>query len=327
MGPGTMNVDKMLSRCVREQWELDAVVDWSAPVTPASPEMEEAVVQCFTDMAAIERLAAALFQEQARRAESPALRRIFESFVADELRHAEAAQRLAVRHDVRRLRRYAERPALTRFAASFVEAVRCLPPDVANAYIMVGELILDTALLRSLDDAVDDVVTREVMRLVNRDESRHIAVDFHMFDYYASDAYARRAATLPARPARAQLAGTMALLGMLHRARPFFRQVFVDPMALVDPSGQRLKDAVKRLQIVLRRPGADRQPFVAFIGALFSAYQRPVVRAVAGPALERLVGIEPDLLRRLYTEHELRRAATMTMDELAAEALEERRAA
>ncbi len=40
--------------------------------------------------------------------------------------------------------------------------------------------------------------------------------------------------------------------------------------------------------------------------------------------LERLVGIEPELLRRLYTEHELRRSAAMTMDELAAEALGQR---
>jgi hypothetical protein len=278
-------------------------------------------------MAAVERLAAALFEEQAKRAECPTLRRIFESFVADEERHAEAALRRAARHDVRKLRRYAERPALTRFAASFVDAVRHLPPDVANAYIMVGELILDTALLRSLDDAVDDPVTREVMKLVNRDESRHIAIDFHMFDHYASADYARRRAAEPARPAAEQIAGAFALCRMLQHARPFFRQVFVEPMALVDPGCERLKDAVKRLQIVLRRPGADQQPFVRFIGGLFSAYQHRAVRAVAGPVLERLVGLEPELLNRMYSEHELRRAAALSMDELAAEALAERQAA
>ena len=48
------------------------------------------------------------------------------------------------------------------------------------------------ALLRDLD--VPLRVTRQVMGLVNKDESRHIAIDFHMFDYYASAAYARRAA-------------------------------------------------------------------------------------------------------------------------------------
>jgi rubrerythrin len=205
-----MNLERMLERCLAEQWDLDAV-SWDAPIAPATPEMEEAIVQCFTDMAGIERLAAALFEEQARRASSPTLRRVFESFVADELRHAEAALRLAARHDVRKLRRYAVRPALTRFAESFVDAVRHLPPDVANAYVMVGELILDTALMRSIDDAIDDRVTREVMRLVNRDESRHIAVDFHMFDYYSSEEYARRAGSERARPVAEQVAGAIAL--------------------------------------------------------------------------------------------------------------------
>jgi P-aminobenzoate N-oxygenase AurF len=314
-----MDLEKMKSRCIREQWSLD-MVSWDAPVAPTTPEREEAIVQCFTDMAAIERLAAALFEEQARRAESPTLRRIFESFVADELRHSEAALRLAARHDVRKLRPYAVRPALRHFAASFVEAVRHLSPDVANAYIMVGEVILDVALLRSLDDAARDPVTSEVMKLVNRDESRHIAIDFHMFDHYSSAAYAQRAALSPARPAAEQVAGAVALCRMLRHARPFFRQVFVEPMAVVDPSGRRLREAVKRLQLLLRRPGADRQPFVRFIASLFAAYQHRAVRAALGPVLERLVGVEPALLQRLYTERDVRRADAMTMDELAAEA-------
>jgi len=321
-----MDLEKMMDRCGRERWNLDAL-DWDAPVRPTTVEMEEAIVQCFTDMAAIERLAAALFEEQARRAESPTLRRIFESFVADELRHAEAAERLAARHDVRHIRRYPERPSLTRFAASFVDAVRYLPPDIANAYIMVGEMILDVALLRSLDEAVDDPVTRDVMKLVNRDESRHIAVDFHMFDYYASDAYAARAANSNARPIGDQVAGAVALCRMLKHARPFFRQVFFAPMALVDPSGRRLKDAAKRLQLVLRRPGAERRPFVRVVRGIFSAYEHPVARAAFGPAMERLVGIEPELLRRLYTERELRNALTMTTEELAADAVATRQAA
>jgi hypothetical protein len=314
-----MDLQKMMTRCSREQWTLDAV-NWDVPVQPTSPEMEELIVQSFTDMAAIERLAGALFEEQARRAETDTLRSIFESFVADELRHAEVAERLAKRHDTRKLRAYGVSPSLTRFAASFVEAVHHLPPDVANAYIMVGEVILDMALLRSLEDAVDDPVTGAVMKLVNRDESRHVAIDFYMFDYYASETHARRAATRPRRPVGKRLAGALALGRMLQHARPFFGQVFVAPMAQVDPSGKRLKEAVKRLQLVLRRPGADRQPFVRFIGSLFAAYQHPAVRAAVGPALERLVGVEPELLQMLYTESEVRRADAMSMDELAAEA-------
>jgi hypothetical protein len=312
-----MDLERMLDRCRRERWTIDAF-SWDAPVRTKSAEMETAIVQSLTDMAGIERLAAALFAEQARRAETPTLRRIFESFVADELLHAEAAERLAQRHDVRRLRRYAECPSLTRFAASFVDAVRHLPPDIANAYILVGEMILDMALLRSLDDAVDDPVTGDVLRLVNRDESRHLAMDLHMFDHYASDAYMRRAATQPARRFGDRALGALALCRMVRHARPFFRQVFFEPIARVDPECKRLKQAAKRLQIVLRRPGAARTPFVRFIRALFVAYEQPLVRMAVGPLVEHLVGVEPELLRPLCTESDLRRAALTPADELVA---------
>ena len=316
----------MLDRCVREQWSLDDL-HFSAPAVPLRPAMEMAIVQCFVDMAGIERLAAALFAEQARRTGDPVLRRIFETFVADERRHAEAARRLAQRFDVRRLRRYEERPVLTRFSARFVAAARCLPPDIANAYIMVGELILDVALLRSLADAVGDPVTHEVMKRINLDESRHIAVDFHLFDHYASDAYAERRAAAPLPPIHAQVRGAIALARMIRYARPFFKQVFFDPMTLVDPSGRRIKDAVKRLQLVLRRPGAARRPFTRVVQTLFDAYENPVARAVMGPAIVRLVGVEPEMLRAQYTERELRRAAAMSMDELTADALADEHAA
>jgi hypothetical protein len=51
-----------------------------------------------------------------------------------------------------------------------------------------------------------------------------------------------------------------------------------------------------------------------------------VARAIVGPAIVRLVG-EPELLRAQYTERELRRAVTMSADELTEDALAERRAA
>ena len=50
------------------------------------------MVQCFTDMAGIERLAGALFAAQARKATDATLRAIFESFVIDEERHATVAR-------------------------------------------------------------------------------------------------------------------------------------------------------------------------------------------------------------------------------------------
>jgi hypothetical protein len=316
-----MDLSRMLDRCRREAWRIDDV-RWDQPVCRMSREKEIAVVQCFKDMAGIERLAAALFAEQARRAASPTLRAVFETFVADELRHAEAAERLAARYDVHRYRRYEENPALARFAPSFLEAVCHLPPDIGNAYVTVGEMILDVALLRSLDDAVDDLVCREVMRRINRDESRHIAVDVHMFDYYASDAYAAQLAAEPPRSLGGTLAGSWALCRMLRHARPFFRQVFFEPMALVDPSGRRIREAMKRLQLLLRHPARAPRPFVRAIGALHASYDHPLVRALLGPVIVRAVGVEPELLAKLYTESELRRAAAMSVDELAQHTLD-----
>jgi hypothetical protein len=188
-------------------------------------------------------------------------------------------------------------------------------------------MLLDMVLLRSLADAVDDKVTDQVMKLVNRDESRHVAMDFHMFDYYASEAYARRAAAEGPRSAVEQIRAAVAMGRMVRHARPFFRQVFFEPMTRVDPSGRRLQEATKRLQLVLRRPGASRTPFVRFVGAVFTAYEHPVARAAFGRVMERLVGVEPELLRRLYTEGELRRAAAMSAEELAADALGAKEAA
>ena len=53
----------MLDKCTAGQWRADDL-DWSAP-PPALPRAkEEAVVQAFVDLAAIERLAAALLERE-----------------------------------------------------------------------------------------------------------------------------------------------------------------------------------------------------------------------------------------------------------------------
>ena len=60
----------MLARCRRDQWQADDL-DWSRPPPPMSEDKEAAIVQAFTDMAAIELLAGALFASQRRRTTDP----------------------------------------------------------------------------------------------------------------------------------------------------------------------------------------------------------------------------------------------------------------
>ena len=178
-----LDLDRMLEKCRRDQWRIRDL-DWSVKPKALSAEDEIAVVQYFTDMAGIERLAAALFAEQRRRVEDPRLKEIFATFIVDEERHAQVAERLAAFYDVHHYRTYRMNDNLVRFRPYFIDAIRYLSAEIANAYITSGEILLDVALLRSLNDFVDDDMSHQAMDRINRDESRHIAVDFHMVEQY-----------------------------------------------------------------------------------------------------------------------------------------------
>lgn len=315
-----MDLDRMLERCRREQWKLEDL-DWDVTPRALSRHDEEKVVQYFVDMSGIERLAGALFAVQRDQATDPTLRAIFETFVEDEARHAEVAARLSRHYDVHRYRRYAPSPYLRRFSRHFVKAARHLTPDVAASYITTGELLLDIALLRSLDAFVDDEMSHRAMALINRDESRHIAVDYHMIGYYASPAFDRELAARPPRRLRDEARAAAALAGMLFWARPFFRDVFFGPMDLVDPSGKRLLDAFKRIQLLGARVGDRKRSVMRTIDRLVRLYNDPRLGPWLGPALERATGLDGRVMRDLYTAEEERRARQASYDALADEAL------
>jgi hypothetical protein len=310
----------MLEKCRRDQWKADDL-DWSLRPRELAPEQERAVVQYFTNMSGIERLAGRLFAVQRDRARDPVLREIFSSFVVDEERHSEVAARLANHYNVRKLQNYEQHPNLVRFETYFVGACKYLSPEIANAYITTGELLLDIALLRSLDDYVDDEMSHQAMRLINRDESRHIAVDYHMVEFYSSEEHdrdlAERQQSLSERAKAA-----MMFAGMLYHARPFFHDVFFTPMDLTDPSGKRLLEAFRRVQLLSAKPGVARRPFTRFMSALQTMYGNRWIRPVFGALIERTMGLDPRVIRDLNSQAEMRRAERMSFDDLAAEALD-----
>jgi hypothetical protein len=315
-----MDLGRMLEKCTRDQWSIDDL-DWTLP-PPAMPrDKEELVVQAFVDMAGIELLAGALFEVQRQKTTDVTLRKIFATFVADEKRHSAVAARLARHYDVHHYQRYAESPALTRFRPHFLALVEHTSPEIANAYITSGELILDVALLRSLDDYVADDMSARAMHLINRDESRHIAIDFHMTEHYCSDAYQVEIARRP-RPSLRQLAfGIRALATMMWHAKPFLQEVFLAPMDRTDPSGRRVHEAFKRIQLVLRKPTVARTPFSRLMIRMQETYNHPVLGKLFGRALLRILGADPRAARILFTQDELARTQAMSFDELAEEAL------
>jgi hypothetical protein len=315
-----MDLERMLDKCVREQWSVSDL-DWSAAPPAMSREKEIAVVQYFTDMAGIERLAGALFREERLKTKDPTLERIFATFERDELRHARAAELLAGHYDVHKYRTYTQNQHLQRFAPRFVEAVQHLSPEIANVYITTGELFLDIALLRSIDDYVSDGMSRRAMELINRDESRHIAVDFHMVEYYTSEAYLRDLEAEPKKPLGEKVQAWRALVTMMWHARPFFRDVFFRPIDLCDPSGRRLREAFKRVQLLSTKPSVRKRPFVRFMVTVQDLFNTPPFGFLFGRILLRIIGSDPRVARRLYTRSEEARVRTMSFDELAEEAL------
>jgi len=310
----------MLDKCVRDQWTIDDL-DWSAAPPSLPRDKEEAVVQAFLDMAGIELLAAALFEVQRDKATDPTLREIFASFVIDERRHSAVALRLAQHYDVHHYRPYVESPSLATFRPHFLEVVRNTSPEIANAYITAGEMILDVALLRSLDDYVDDEMSHRAMHLINRDESRHIAIDFHMVEFYCSDAHLASIAARPTMSARAAARMYRNLATMMWHAKPFLHDVFLVPMDRTDPSGRRAREAFKRLQLLLRKPTVARTPFPRFMIRMQELYNHPVIGKAFGPLLLRLLGAEDRAARILFTGEDLARTQHMSFDELAEEAL------
>lgn len=310
----------MLEMCRRDQWRMEDL-DWSVTPRALSREDEIAVCQYFTDMSGIELLAGALFEVQRDQTSDPVLREIFETFVVDEERHSRVATLLCRHYDVHRYQRYELNPHLVRFRKHFVSAVKHLAPDIANSYITTGELLLDIALLRSLDDYVDDEMSHRAMRLINRDESRHIAVDYHMVEHYASPAYDAWLATRPQKSLREEARAAVALAGFMYHAQPFFRDVFFGPMELVDPSGERMLEAFKRIQLLGQKTSHVQRPFTRFLRGLQDAFNHPVGGPILGPAISRIMGVDPKAIRTLYTADEARRADRTSFDALAEEAL------
>ncbi len=321
-----MDIDRMLEKCKRDQWKPEDL-DWSIPPRAMSRSEEEGIVQYFVNMAAIERFAKALFEEQRGRVGDVRLKKIYSTFVADEERHAVVAERLAAHYDVHKYKTYRVSRQINAFKPHFLRAIRYLSDEVANAYITGGELMLDVALLRSIDDYVDDEMSHQAMALINRDESRHIAVDYHMIEYYTGDVYWETKKRSARKPLSHYALAGWSFLNLIRTGGPFFMEMFFKPMKTVDPTGKRLQEAFKRIQLLQNMPGVERSPLARLSMFLRNTHNHPLYGQLFGGIVRRVAGLPPELIRDLYSREEGEVARKRGFSWLADEALSAKLAA
>jgi len=273
-----VDLKKMLRRCRRGQWSVDDF-DWSGSPVPLSPEKERLVCSYFLNMSYIERLAGALFLSLARRLQNPTLREIFETFHADELRHSHAAAKLADYFDVHHYAVYTPNVPMLRFIPYFVNAIGSLNPAFATSFILGGELVLDMSLLRGLNAYVDDPLSNAVVTKINKDESRHLAMDVYMTEYFARE--------------RWDEAGDNPWIGrdfwgLLTWGPGFFGEVFFRPMQVLDPAQDEMREVIRRLRRLYDRATLDGNPAVRQFRSVVAFFES-WVGAPLGTGLESVI--------------------------------------
>ena len=101
--------------------------------------------------------------------------------------------------------------------------------------------------------------------------------------------------------------------------------MFFVPMDRIDPTGERLREAFKRMQLLGTRPGLDELPLVKFWSSMMHLYNKPWLGRRGKEAIARVVGAEPRFMQYLASDEELARARAMSLDDLAEEALAAKR--
>lgn len=251
-----LDLAKMLDRIQERQWAL-ADFDWDAPgAERVTDEQRPSLAAFMADLVWIEQVGARGFAALSRQAKDPTLSEIYRWFHAEEQRHANAELALmrrwgmldgdtvpAPNNNIRLVFNW-----LDRFGDG-------LPMGVLGSVIPLLEVALDGALLKFLLEEVHDPLCHEVFERINNDESRHLAVDFHVLGLLG-------ASSGGSNQLRASLKGLTnpGVLTSLPIAIPLFRKVR-DNLVAMGLDDTRLYASIERYgQLAARNGDAVRNP-------------------------------------------------------------------
>jgi hypothetical protein len=256
----TLDLSRTLDRVQQRQWGL-VDIDWDAPGAERITDEQRPKLAAFmADIAWIEQVGARAFAALARKAEDPTLAELYRYFHAEEQRHANAELALMRRWDMLEGDEPPEPHISVRLAMEWLDRFAdSLPLLVLGSAIPMLEVALDGALLKFLTEEVPDPLCQVVFDKVNNDESRHLAVGYHVLEVLGRDplhVHARTVARFLLSPAVL----SPALLTVVPAAMPLFSNARDDVVGM-GLAEERLYEAMARFdQLGERQPAVRRNP-------------------------------------------------------------------
>lgn len=179
----TLDLTEVLNKVKDRQWALGDI-DWDAPgADKITDEQRPKLKDFMADLVWIEQVGARGFAALALKTDDETLAELYRYFHAEEQRHANAELALMRRWGMLEADEIPEPNINIRLAIDWLDTFADTASlSMLGTVIPMLETALDGALLKFLLEEVNDPLCHETFKLINADESRHLAVDFHALD-------------------------------------------------------------------------------------------------------------------------------------------------
>lgn len=291
----------------QRQWALGDF-DWEEPGADAiTAEQRPKIKQFMSDLVWIEQVGSRAFVALAHQAEDNTLAEIYRYFHAEEQKHANAELALMRRWGMLEDDEIPEPNVNIRLAIDFLDNYADdMPLSVLGSAIPMLEVALDGALLKFLLDEIKDPLCHKVFQKINADESRHLAVDFHVLDMIgASPLHQLILETVGTALRPSMIVGILTGLPLLTRVHDSIVEMGLDE--------QKLFDAIRKFGIIGDRSVATRRNpiyhVIKYYGEMIMNPAHPYHRLLGNTLLtvtehypKRLLGPIPSWINELTFE-------------------------
>jgi len=302
-----LDLDCTLAKIKDRQWAL-ADFDWDAPGADKITDEQRPKLKAFmADLVWIEQVGGRAFAAMATKAPTEVLREIYTYFHAEEQRHANAELALMNRWGMLEAGEIPEPNVNIRLVIDWLDKhADDTPLATLGTIIPMLEVALDGALVKFLVDEVADPVCHQVFARINADESRHLAVDFHVLEMLGAGPIYRILIS-----GVGSLLTPRILIGLLYYTPLLSRMR--DNIIAMGLQEQQLYDAIGRFgRTGDRSPTTGRNPayqVLKFHGEMVANRSHPFHRVIGNPLValsarypKRLLGSLPTWISELTHE-------------------------